>query len=387
MIKVKYLCSVVITWLLFSVTQVSAANATEQFATDPTLNDGKRWRIGYYEGGEYIEYQKLFIETIKGFMRLGWIETEKIPAQSGEQTAEFWEWMRTELDSDYLEFVADGHYSAGWDDDVRTATAAKVIERLNSRNDIDLMIAMGTWAGQDLANNQHQTPTMVISASDPLSAGIIKSVEDSGFDHVNATADPALYHRQLRVFHELVNFKTLGVAFEDTVSGRSYAAVDAIEEQAAKLGFDMLACHTQSDVIDLSIAENSVVNCFEQLAEKADAIYVTSQGGINANSIPQLVEITNHERVPTFSQTGAEEVKYGFMLSLSRAGYKYIGEFHAETFAKVFNGARPNQLAQLFEEPPKMAINLKTAEIVGFDPPLLLLGASDEIFKSISSPE
>jgi len=40
----------------------------------------------------------------------------------------------------------------------------------------------------------------------------------------------------------------------------------------------------------------------------------------------------------------------------------------------------PNELDQLFEEPPKIAINLKTAELIGFDPPVIILGAADEIF-------
>jgi ABC-type uncharacterized transport system substrate-binding protein len=380
---VRYLLCILVGVFFLGVMPAAAAVSADRFSSEPLLNDGKRWRIGYYEGGEYIEYQKLLLETIKGLMLLGWIEKRNIPEPTGEQTAEIWRWLEREGQSDYIEFVQNAHYSAAWNEDLRVKTAQEVISRLSRKSDIDLMIAMGTWAGKDLANKQHSTPTMVISASDPLAAGIIKSVEDSGFDHINATIDPSLHERQLRIFHELVDFKKLGIAFENTVSGRSYAALEVIKEQSEKLGFEIVACHTKSDVIDLNIAERSVVECFEKLSKQADAIYVTSQGGVNADSIAKLVSIANRNRIPTFSQTGVEEVKYGFMLSLSRAGYKYIGEFHAMTFAKVFNGAQPNQLTQLFEEPPKVAVNLKTAEIVGFNPPLLLLGAADEIYREI----
>ncbi|MFT6926716.1 MAG: ABC-type uncharacterized transport system substrate-binding protein [Psychromonas sp.] len=384
---IKNLLCILVGVFALSIMPAVAKITDHPFSLEPVLNDGKRWRVGYYEGGEYIEYQKLFVETIKGLMRLGWVENRDIPELKGEQTAGFWKWLEHGEQSDYIEFVQNAHYSSAWDEDVRAKTAQEVISRMNNKNDIDLMIAMGTWAGKDLANNQHSTPTMVISASDPLAAGIIKSVDDSGFDHINATIDPSLHERQLRIFHELVDFKRLGVAYENTVSGRSYAAVEVIKEQSLKLNFKMVACYTKSDVIDLNIAEQSVIECFEKLSKQVDAIYVTSQGGINANSISKLVGITNRNRIPTFSQTGVEEVKYGFMLSLSRAGYKYIGAFHAMTFAKVFNGAKPNQLTQLFEEPPKVALNLKTAEIVGFNPPLLLLGAADEIYLKIQDGE
>ena len=97
--------------------------------------------------------------------------------------------------------------------------------------------------------------------------------------------------------------------------------------------------------------------------------------------------IANEHHIPTFSQSGSEEVKYGFLVSISQAGFRYVGEFHAQTIAQVLNGAKPNQLDQLFEEPPKIAINMKTAEVIGFDPPVVLLGATDEIFNEISQPQ
>ncbi|MCP4404498.1 MAG: hypothetical protein GY801_45250 [bacterium] len=60
------------------------------FETTPTTNSDKKWRIGYYEGGEYIDYQKIFSMTVKGLMELGWIEAVEIPPQKGEQTKELW---------------------------------------------------------------------------------------------------------------------------------------------------------------------------------------------------------------------------------------------------------------------------------------------------------
>ncbi|MFT5652479.1 MAG: hypothetical protein ACI8W9_000410, partial [Psychromonas sp.] len=237
----RYMLCVLVGVFFLGATPAIAELTDDKFSSEPVLNDGKRWRIGYYEGGEYIEYQKLLVETIKGLMQLGWVDKEAIPSQQGEQTAQLWLWLNSNLNSEYIEFVPDAHYSVGWDEEFRKQRATAVIDRLKNKQDIDLIIAMGTWAGKDLANDQHSIPTMVISASDPLAAGIIKSVGDSGFDHVNATIDPSLHERQLRVFHELVEFKKLGVAFENTVSGRSYAAIEVIKAQSEKLGFEIVA--------------------------------------------------------------------------------------------------------------------------------------------------
>lgn len=375
--------AVILTTLFCVSSQLSSASDQGPFSTVPVKNGEQRWKVGYYEGGAYIDYQKILTETVKGLMKLGWIEPAAIPPQEGEQTDQLWQWLSTEVDSEYIEFVSDAHYSAGWDEVKRKLRAEQVIGRLSNNRDIDLMIAMGTWAGKDLANDRQTTPTMVLSTSDPLSAGIIQSVEYSGYDHLHATVDPNRYDRQIRIFFDVVGFKKLGVAFEDSVNGRSYAAMDILQRLSKSKGFELVGCHTLSDISDISVAEDSVKKCFTELAEKVDAIYVTLQGGVNSNSIPALVKIANKKHIPTFSQSGSEEVKQGFLLSLSQAGFRYVGEFHAETFAKVFNGALPGQLDQLFEEPPKLAVNLKTAELVEFDPPLLLLGATDEIYREI----
>jgi ABC-type uncharacterized transport system substrate-binding protein len=357
------------------------------FSEKPRTNNGKKWCIGYYEGGEYIDYQKIFTETVRGLMKLGWIEYAEIPEQKGEQTRALWEWLSDNLKSDYITFVRDAHYTANWDDETRKRTVAEIMDRLNRKQDIDLFIAMGTWAGKDMANGNHATNTMVLSASDPIASGIIKSIDDSGYPHLHAQADPFRYERQVRVFHEIVQFKKLGIAYENSDDGKSYAAIEVVEKLAKERDFEIVRCFTQSDIADVSKAEESVVECFGQLADKVDAIYVTLQGGVNSRSIPRLVKIANEKKVPTFSQSGSEEVKNGFFVSLSQAGFKYVGEFHAATFAKVFNGARPNELDQLFQEPAKIAINLKTSEIIGFDPPIVLLGAADEIYRDITPPQ
>ncbi len=370
----------------FMVNVSSMAAEEGDLNISPKTNNGKKWRIGYYEGGEYIDYQKIFTETIKGLMELGWIEQANLPPQKGEQTNQLWNWLATKAKSKYLRFVKNAHYNANWDDKLRKITAEAIIKRLNKNKGIDLMIAMGTWAGQDLANNDHSTPIEVMSASDPLAAGIIKSIEDSGYDHVHAQIDPYRYERQVRVFHDMVGFKKMGICYEDTEAGRSYAAIDKVEKVAKERDFKIVRSFTKSDVADTKLAEESVKKAFRELVKNSDAIYVTVQGGVNYRSIPELASIANSYQIPTFSQSGSDEVKYGFLASISQAGFKYIGEYHAEIIAKILKGAKPRELPQLFEEPPKIAINLKTAEVIGFDPPVDILLAADEIFQEISIP-
>ncbi len=368
--------------VMIAVPPVQAAGQ-EEFATTPSTNNGTKWRIGLYQGGKYADYSKTLVALVNSLMILGWIETAEIPSAPGDQTKPVWNWLVHEAKSRYIQFVSDAFYSALWDSNIRYDMVPRIIRRLNQTKDIDLMIALGTWAGQDLANSQHNTPVVVFSSSDAVASGIVKSLEDSGFDHVLAHVDPMRHERQLRIFQKFVGFKKLGVAFENTVPGRSIAAIKVIERLAPELGFETVKCFTKDDNVDLVEAEKSVRNCFEELAIKADAIYLTTQNGVNNDSLPELVKIANKHRIPTFSQSGSHEVRRGILLSMSRPGFQPIGMYQAKTIAKILNGAKPRQLTQIFEESPNIAVNLKTVEIIQLYLQADLIGAADEIYRSI----
>jgi ABC-type uncharacterized transport system substrate-binding protein len=220
-----------------------------------------------------------------------------------------------------------------------------------------------------------------------VALGIIKSITDSGYDHIHAMINPTAYELQLRLFHDIIRFRRLGVAYENTAVGRSDTGIDQVENLNKKLGFEIVSCYTQDNIPDITIANESVKQCFQAFVkQKVDAIYVMQQGGVNENSIPELVQIANAAQIPTFSQAGSREVRAGFLLSLAHANFKYEGRFYAETLAKILNGAKPRQLDQVFEKPLRIAINLKTAEMINYNVPVNVLGEADEIYQEIGNP-
>ena len=352
----------------------------DEFRTAPTTNAGKKWRIGYYEGGPYINYPANLNAIAKGLAELGWMEKREIKKTEDPTDARgVWKHLE-ESKSDYLEFVQDAFYSANWDDTLRAQTKAAIIHRLRAKQ-LDFMIAMGTWAGQDLANNQHSVPTMVVSSSDPVKSGIVKSLAYSGFDHVHAKCDPSRYIRQIQLFHDIVGFKRLGVVYEDTVAGRSYAALDDIRRVASKRGFKIVSCEAPWSDINQQTVTQKLIDCHKALAPHIDALFLTVHNGVDANRMDDILKPLIDHKIPTWSQRGPEEVRNGVLLSVSRGGFQAVGEYHARIMAKIFNGAHPGSLNQIFEDPLKIVINLKTAEAIGFKIPRGLMKVADEIYK------
>ena len=356
----------------------------DKYSTKPVKNHGKKWRIGYLEGGPFPNYPPNLTAFVKSLAQLGWLEDPNIVLQENEQNAKsVWNWLSTNVKSDYIEFPVNAFYSENWNKDRRNSVKKKLIKRLNSKKDIDFMIAMGTWAGQDLANNKHSVPTMVFSSSDPIRAGIIKSEQDSGFDHIHARVDPTRYERQIKLFYDIIGFKKLGITYEDSPEGRTYAAIEDIEKVAKEMGFEIVRCFSKNQVPDIKIANRSVVKCHEKLASKVDAVYITNQTGVNADNMKNLLAPLFKKKIPTFSQIGSRDVKKGVLLCIAQANFKYVAQFHAEKAAMIFNGAKPRDLKQIFEDPPKISINLATAKIIGYDPTVDILGVADEIYQKI----
>lgn len=355
---------------------------TAYFSTYPnTKPDGAKWRLGYYESGDYEDYPRILRVIVSGLEQLGWLTTPDIPpGLNGQQT---WEFLARNARSRALEFVGDAYWKPGnFDAAERPAVMAAVHARLARRNDIDLIIAMGTWAGQDMAALGAPVPTVVVSASDAVGARIVQSAFDSGQENLHARVQPERYQRQLRLFHETVGFKTLGVVYEDSPAGRTYAAIDAVDQVAREKGFFVQTCNAASSGIEVSQATHNALRCYEALETKVDAMYVTVHRGLTPEAVGRLAASLRQARIPSFAMLGSEDVRSGLLMSLTQADYSYVGRFHAETIARIFNGARPRLLTQIWVDPVKIALNLATARQIGFDPTLDMLLGADEIYET-----
>jgi len=245
------------------------------------------------------------------------------------------------------------------------------------------MLALGTWAGQDLANNRHHTPAMAVSVSDPVRAGISKTAEDSGLDRVHAKCDPDRYIRQLRLFHRLAKFKKLGIVYEFTPEGRTYAALDDIEKVAKERNFSLVTCNAPIKDMELKEMADRVIQCHQQLAPKVDAVFVTVHPGVAKNRMKELVAPFLKYKIPTWSQRGPKEVAAGVLFSISRGGFKAVGRYHAEVMARVFNGEKPRNITQIFEDPKLIAVNMEVAKLIGFEIPNSIMRIADDIYDSI----
>ncbi|WP_432666857.1 ABC transporter substrate binding protein [Wukongibacter baidiensis] len=350
----------------------------------PSLNEGKKWRIGYCESEPYVNFAGTLYGIIIGLEDLGWIEGVKdIPYESGQSNSlVMWKWLSSQDLSPYIEFVDDGYYSLGLSED---GTDQQINNRLKTRNDIDLMIVMGTNAGKAIADGEHSVPTMVFSSSNAVKSGIIKSENDSGKNHLWAHMDTERYIRQIKVFHDIFDFKKLGMVYEDSLAGRTFAAVDDVQEIASEKDFEVISYFVDEPKSqeDLEDYYGKVIDANKKLSSKVDSVYFTAAAFREVEKVPQLLEPFYDNNIPVFSQSGSIEVENGALVSLYRSDYNGIGIFGATNISKVLNGTLPRELPQIYGDTPNIVINMEVADMIEYKVPFEILLSADKIFNSI----
>lgn len=350
----------------------------------------KRWRIAYVESQSFINYAATLVHLIRGLHEAGAMSSlEGMPWQPEQlDTRVLWDWLARHGASGRIEFVADAHYSfQGLKDAELTAAADVIALRLRERRDIDLVLAMGTAAGKTLANGAHTTPVLVFSTSNAVKAGIVKAVSDSGRDHVWAHMDPLRYRRQLEIFHDIFQFRSLGIAYENSTSGRTFAAVEDVEAVAGERGFQILRepVTQLANAVSKDAFHSTLAGACARLAERTDALYFGVFPGIDPSRLAGIFAPLVARKIPVFAQQAPDDVRYGALMSVARADFGGIGRFGAGVMMRVLQGKQPRALSQVYENSANIILNLSVARAIGYRPSFEILQAADEVFEHVET--
>ena len=338
-------------FLIFGALMVLAP--THGFARDDSVK-----RIGYLEAGHFW----LFDRTYEAFSQA-----------LGSKSAV------------HIDYPEDAHHSPGWEPE-NMARLPVLAEGLMQRRDLDLIVGMGTAAVKALlAANDGRTPILGMGMADPVAAGVVSDLTDSGVDNFTCQVIADRWTTMFRVFHDVVRFSKLGVMYQNTPEGRVYAALNDVQAVAPELGFSVAGYG------ELSTAEtdDECRQGLEKLRDEGmDAFFI---GPLNcfdwdSNDVAALLELLNDWKIPTFARDGSDFVKAGALMGFSTWNFGPTGEFLANQAVAILTGSKPRSISMLDRMEPTIAINLETAAKIGFHFPLDVLVVSDEIFERTILP-
>ncbi|MBR5997884.1 MAG: ABC transporter substrate-binding protein, partial [Deltaproteobacteria bacterium] len=149
------------------------------------------------------------------------------------------------------------------------------------------------------------------------------------------------------------------------------------------LGVTIVPCTAPLDTPDKEVSFQNMKKCLEKLSTTSDAIYLTMVSAVQGYRMKELLEPLIEAGIPSFSQRGQDDTRLGVLMSIAQNDYKHEGMASAQAICKVMDGVRPRDIPQIFTGPLGMAINLKMAMLIGWNPPLEVLVAVDRFYQEI----
>jgi ABC-type uncharacterized transport system substrate-binding protein len=333
------------------------------------------------EGGPFSDYRDVLEGLAYGLSDQELIQNVRFPLPEEIQTSQdLWEHLVSKAESSQIEFVADGFYSAGWDPEKREQNQLSILKRIETQKDVDLILAFGTWAGEDLVGVIADIPIMVLCVTDPVNAHLSETPLDSGRDNVHVYVDDGRVERQIKIFHELFQFSRMGVPMDNTPSGQASMGLMAILQTAAELNFQVVTCEDALETPNVSENFKRLVQCLEKLSQESDAIYLTANNGMLLERMGEILGPIIAAKIPSFSQKGYREAQAGVLLSVGEANFGDIGYFESEVLNSIIHGVKPREIVQMAQSPLVLALNLRMAMEIGWNPPFEVLVAADALY-------
>jgi len=322
-------------------------------------SDGKVYRVGYLEGGQYWAFDKIF--------------------------GAFQKSLGTEGLADRVAYPEDARFSPGWEADDEAMFSAA--DKLMARDDLDLIVAMGTTAASVLLErNNGTTPILGMGVSDPVKAGLIPNEQDSGTDNFTVRILPDRWKVMFNIFHEIVRFDKLGVLYPNTEAGHTYTNLVDAREVARERGFELLE---YSSISSAETTEECLKGLKALRARGMDAFFIPALNSFDwsTSDVQVLYEYLIQEGIPTFARDGSEQVKGGALLGFSTLDFGSTGLFLARNAVRILEGELPRSLNMTDVNYPSTALNFAVADAIGFDFSLDELISADEIYLKIEPPK
>ena len=189
-----------------------------------------------------------------------------------------------------------------------------------------------TAAYSAVQNNSADIPVIFCAVSDPVSAGLAKSLEEPG-NKCTGTSDAFDIPAQVKLIKALQpNAKNLGVIYT-TTEANSISQLKTLKEEAAKVGLN---------IVDQGINEVAeLASAVAALLPKVDAVTNLTDNNV-VDNMGTLLEQAAAAKIPVYGSE-IEQVKKGCVASAS-LDYVALGKTTGDMAVKVLNGTDASTL-------------------------------------------
>lgn len=273
--------------------------------------------------------------------------------------------------------ITDGFKAAGYEEhktityDFENASGDQAlwqsIGQKFASSDLAIVMPIGREMGKIVANVVKQKPIVFGAVTDPVSAGLVSSVEHPGAN-ATGTSDPTSVQKQLDLLKKLIpKAKNVGIIFNPNDADNTFFLQQA-KTYAGNLKIEILA---------VPFTAGEIASTTKSLAKKADTLMLLPH-----TSIPVQEALIHAALATKTALIGADEssVQKGAIAAWG-VDYYQIGLQTAEIAVQILHGKKPGDIPVSTVTEANLFINTATAKKIELRIPEDLLSTAKKLYK------
>ena len=238
----------------------------------------------------------------------------------------------------------------------------------------DMILAIATPTAQACAQalkkapHMQKTPLIFSAVTDPLTAGLVKSLQHPGAN-ITGVSDMLPVDKHLAMVKAfLPHVQRLGYLY-NAGEVNSKVLVPRFQEEGRKLGFE---------IVEATVSKSSeVFQAAQSLVGKVDAVFIPTDNTV-VSALESAIKVCEENHLPLFN-ADVDSVKRG---SLAAMGFDYYrhGYQTGALALRILQGADPAATPVETQQTLELHINLKAAKKMGVAVPTELLDKADKTY-------
>jgi putative tryptophan/tyrosine transport system substrate-binding protein len=236
----------------------------------------------------------------------------------------------------------------------------------------DVILAVGTSTVSALLRATRSVPIVFASVTDPVGSSLIASLARPGGNATGFTSTEFRFGgKWLELLKEIAPDMTRTAVMRSSAIASQMGLFGAIQSLAPSLGIELHAIDTQD--------ADSVEQAVATFAGRPNGGLIVSAGARQILFGDLIVTLAARHRLPAI---------YAYRNNVARGGLISYGVGDTDQFRRaaayvdrILKGEKPGDLPVQAPTTYELAVNLRTAKVLGLEIPATLLGRADEVIE------
>ena len=256
-----------------------------------------------------------------------------------------------------VSFPDDKQINGNWTVDGIKAAARELL----NDPEVDIILANGLVSSHILATQSTlNKPVIATVVADPVLQKLPQDDNTSGKRNLVYLADDHTVGSDLELFHSLIQFDRLAILADKLF-------LEALPELPAVTNDAKQRLKIEIDLIPIA---NSAAETLAAIPQTIDAVYVPPLPRFDRATMRTLADGLASRKLPTFSLWGRDSLALGLLMTGTgrNVDVRRVARRVALNLQAILLGQDAGTLKVTLRQPEKLAINMTTAEAIGYSP-------------------